>query len=148
MLRSEFADVPEAMEIVRFIRAGNHRALCMPRAGLRQANPMTPNSAAKLGIFAGGGDLPLKLAEACRAQGRGLFLIGIEGSAGAEIESFPHAWAGIGAIARTHKLSRTQAAGRSFFAGIVRRPDFRKLKPDRKGAVLLTKILAAAAQRR
>lgn len=30
----EFADVPEAMEIVRFVRAGAHRALCMPRAGL------------------------------------------------------------------------------------------------------------------
>lgn len=30
----EFADVPEAMEIVRFIRAGTHRALCLPRAGL------------------------------------------------------------------------------------------------------------------
>ena len=30
----QFADVPEAMEIVHFIRAGTHRALCLPRAGL------------------------------------------------------------------------------------------------------------------
>ena len=30
----QFADVPEAMEIVRFIRGGTHRALCLPRPGL------------------------------------------------------------------------------------------------------------------
>ncbi|MFZ1990574.1 MAG: acyl-ACP--UDP-N-acetylglucosamine O-acyltransferase [Alphaproteobacteria bacterium] len=30
----QFADVPEAMEIVRFIRAGTHRSLCLPRPGL------------------------------------------------------------------------------------------------------------------
>ena len=30
----QFADVPEAMEIVRFVRAGTHRALCLPRPGL------------------------------------------------------------------------------------------------------------------
>jgi UDP-N-acetylglucosamine acyltransferase len=30
----EFADVPEAMEIVHFIKAGTHRALCLPRPGL------------------------------------------------------------------------------------------------------------------
>ena len=30
----QFGDVPEAMEIVKFIRAGNHRSLCLPRPGL------------------------------------------------------------------------------------------------------------------
>lgn len=107
---------------------------------------MIPNSEAKLGIFAGGGDLPLKLAEACRAQGRGFFVIGIEGSAGPEIEAFPHAWAGIGAIARAHKLLKDNACREIVFAGVVKRPDFKTMKLDHKGVRLLPKIVHAAAR--
>lgn len=107
---------------------------------------MTPNSEAKLGIFAGGGDLPLKLAEACRARGRAFFVIGIEGSAGPEIEAFPHAWAGIGAIARAHKLLKAEACREIVFAGIVKRPDFKNIKLDHKGVRLFPKVIHAAAR--
>ncbi|MFZ1990575.1 MAG: UDP-2,3-diacylglucosamine diphosphatase LpxI [Alphaproteobacteria bacterium] len=107
---------------------------------------MTPNNNTKLGIFAGGGDLPLKLAEACRANGRPFFVIGIEGSAGPEIESFPHAWAGIGAIARAHKLLKDEGCGEVVFAGIVKRPDFKNIKLDHKGVRLLPKVVHAAAR--
>jgi len=107
---------------------------------------MTANSKAKLGIFAGGGDLPLKLAEACRTHGRPFFVIGIEGSAGPEIEAFPHAWAGIGAIARAHKLLKDQGCAELVFAGIVKRPDFKNIKLDHKGVRLLPKVVHAAAR--
>ena len=107
---------------------------------------MTPNNEAKIGILAGGGDLPLKIAEACRASGRLYFVIGIEGCAGPEIEAFPHAWAGIGAIARAHKLLKDERCREIVFAGVVRRPDFKKIKLDHKGARLLPKIIHAAAR--
>jgi len=107
---------------------------------------MTTNKEAKLGIFAGGGDLPLKLAEACREKGRAFYVIGIEGSAGPEIEVFPHAWAGIGAIARAHKLLKEHGCREIVFAGVVRRPDFKTIKLDHKGIRLLPKVLHAAAR--
>ena len=107
---------------------------------------MTPSSEAKLGIFAGGGDLPLKLAEACRARGRAFFVIGIEGCAGHEIEAFPHAWAGIGAIARAHKLLKGEGCAEIVFAGIVKRPNFKNIKLDHKGVRLLPKVVHAAAR--
>jgi DUF1009 family protein len=107
---------------------------------------MTANKGAKLGILAGGGDLPLKLAEACRTSGRPFFILGIEGSAGPEIEAFPHEWAGIGAIARAHKILKEAGCEEIVFAGIVRRPNFRTIKLDRKGALLLPKVLRAATR--
>jgi UDP-2,3-diacylglucosamine hydrolase len=35
----------------------------------------------KLGIIAGGGDLPVRLLEACRSVGREVFILGLEGHA-------------------------------------------------------------------
>jgi UDP-2,3-diacylglucosamine hydrolase len=42
---------------------------------------MTAPSAAPLGIVAGGGDLPLAVAEAAAAVGRPVFVVGLTGSA-------------------------------------------------------------------
>lgn len=107
---------------------------------------MTQNRPTKLGILAGGGDLPLKLAQGAQARGRELFVIAIEGCAGAEIEAYPHAWCPIGMVGQAQKLLRDAACSDVVFAGVVRRPDFRKLKLDRKGAALLPKVLSAAAK--
>ena len=58
----------------------------------------------KLGIAAGGGVLPLKLAEAARAQGREVFIVGIKGAAGPSIETWPHDWIRVGAMGRFLRL--------------------------------------------
>ena len=105
-----------------------------------------PANTPKLGILAGGGDLPLKLAQACQAKGRGFLMIGLEGCAGPEIEAYPHEWSALGSVARTYKLLRDAGCSEVVLAGNVRRPDFRQIKPDRKGAVLLAKVVGAAVR--
>lgn len=98
----------------------------------------------KLAILAGGGDLPLKLAEACTALHRPFIVIGLEGIARPEVEAFPHAWTGIGTVGRTLKIMRDEGCKAITLAGNVRRPDFSKLKLDWKGTRLLPKIIGAA----
>ncbi len=54
--------------------------------------------APKLGIVAGGGALPAKLAEKCREIGRPYFVLAIEGEAeAATVADAPHAWIRLGA---------------------------------------------------
>ena len=53
--------------------------------------------AAKLGIVAGGGELPARVVEACRAQGRELFVLAFEGQTEpAAVEGVEHAWVRLG----------------------------------------------------
>ena len=99
-----------------------------------------------LGIIAGGGNLPLRLAEACTIAGRKFLLLGLEGYADKAIEAHPHAWSALGTFDRTLKLLKDAACTEVVFAGVVRRPDFTKIKLDWHGARLLPKIVQAAAR--
>lgn len=98
----------------------------------------------KVGIVAGGGDLPLKLAEACRSTGIPFYVVGIDGWAGPEIEAYDHDRMGLGQIGRALKLLKDAGCTSVVIAGYVKRPDFTKLKLDMTGAKLLPKIIAAA----
>jgi len=100
----------------------------------------------KLGLIAGGGDLPASVAARCEAEGRPLYVIRLEGFAGPEMQ----AWAGgdfgmaqIGGILKALKAKGCEAV---CLAGYVNRPDFKLLKPDLKGATLLPGIIKAATQ--
>src|SRR5260370_8517789 len=54
----------------------------------------------RLGIVAGGGALPRHLVECCRAAGRDVFILALEGAAEpATVEGVPHAWCRLGAAA-------------------------------------------------
>ena len=56
---------------------------------------------ARLGIVAGGGGLPRRLVETCRATGREVFVLALEGAADHEtVADVPHAWCPIGAAGR------------------------------------------------
>lgn len=98
----------------------------------------------KVGIIAGGGDLPLKLAESCRSTGTPFHIVGIDGWAGPEIEAFEHSRMGLGQVGLALKLLKEAACDSVVIAGYVKRPDFRKMKLDMTGAKLLPKIIAAA----
>ncbi len=98
----------------------------------------------KLGIVAGSGPVPLKLAEACTAMGRPLFVVGIEGEARSEIEAYEHTWARLGAIGTALEALRTAGCEDVCIIGPVKRPDFSKLRPDWTGARLLPRVLNAA----
>jgi DUF1009 family protein len=101
---------------------------------------------AVLGIIAGCGNLPLRLADACANVGRKFLLLGLEGYADKAIEAYPHAWSALGTFDRTLKLLKGAGCAEVVFAGVVRRPDFTKVKLDWHGARLLPKIVQAAAR--
>ncbi len=99
----------------------------------------------KLAVIAGGGALPLRIADACREHRNGVFVIGLTGWAEPEdLAPFDHDWASVGEIGKILKLCAGRGCDAVTFAGIVRRPDFSSLKVDWRGAKLLPKALAAA----
>jgi DUF1009 family protein len=100
----------------------------------------------KLGLIAGGGGLPLALAEHCRTTGRPLHVIRLRGFAGPELEPYPGDTAGIAEIGRIVRLAREAGCDALCFAGVVRRPDFVALKPDLKGLAWLPGAAMAAGQ--
>jgi DUF1009 family protein len=99
-----------------------------------------------LGIIAGGGNLPLRLAAACAESGRKFLLVAIENYADKTVEAFPHAWTSLGTLGHTIKLLKEAGCEEVVFAGVVRRPDFSKLKLDWRGARLLPKVVRAASR--
>lgn len=99
-----------------------------------------------LGIIAGGGDLPIAIAEAATQSGRQVFVVALTGSADERVDRFPHEWSGIGEVGKTLKLLRAHACDEILLAGRVARPRFSDLKVDAKGITLLPRVIAAARQ--
>ena len=97
-----------------------------------------------LGIIAGGGDLPIAVAESAVDAGRPVFVVALRGSADEAIARFPHEWAGIGEVGKTLKLLRDHQCTEITLVGRVARPRFSDLKVDAKGLMLLPKVVAAA----
>lgn len=100
----------------------------------------------KLGIIAGGGALPLRVAAACRARGESLHVIRLEGAADQEWDDWPGDDCGIGEAGKILRLLKEQGCDAVVFAGMVRRPNFKTLKVDWRGAALLPKVIASAAR--
>ena len=98
----------------------------------------------KLGIIAGGGQLPLKLADVCRETGRPYAVCALSGWADQEVEDHPHRWFGIGELSNLTKYFTNEGVKQVVFAGNVQRPDFKNLKIDWAGAKLLPRALMAA----
>lgn len=98
----------------------------------------------KLGLIAGGGGLPLALAEHCRQAGRPYFVVRLRGFADAAMDAHPGEGAGIAEIGRIVKLARDAGCEALCFAGVVRRPDFSALKPDLRGLSWLPGAMLAA----
>lgn len=85
----------------------------------------------KLGILAGGGDLPARLVQACREAGREVFVIALEGQADeSKLIGVPHARVRLGAAGTTVKLLREAGVEELVMAGTVRRPSITQLRPD------------------
>ena len=100
----------------------------------------------KLGLIAGGGDLPAAVAARCDTEGRPVFSIDMAGFAAPHLTRWPGAEFGMAQIGAILKALKAEACTTVCLAGIVNRPDFKSLKPDFKGATLLPGIVAAATQ--
>jgi UDP-2,3-diacylglucosamine hydrolase len=99
----------------------------------------------RLGIIAGGGVLPVKVAAAARAAGRGVFIVGLEGFADpAILAPWPHEIRRLGAASRIIAALRENGCQDLVMIGPVRRPSLLDLRPDVEGAKLLARIGRAA----
>ena len=103
------------------------------QADLRPWGELPPNAtgqaARRIGILAGGGRLPLTIAESVIARGGSVHIVGIEGEADPGIARFPHTWVNWGQVGRMVSTLRKRADA-MVIAGSVRRPDLWKLRPD------------------
>ena len=100
----------------------------------------------KLGIIAGGGDLPARIISACDARNDPWHLIKINGAADDALASRAGEECGIGEAGKILRLLKENDCDAVVFAGNVRRPDFSSVKVDWRGAALLPKVIAAAAR--
>jgi DUF1009 family protein len=100
----------------------------------------------RLGLIAGGGDLPQTVALRCEAEGRPLYIIRLEGFADPHLVRWPGGDFGMAEIGRILKAMKAEGCEAVCFAGYVNRPDFKTLKPDFKGTTLLPGIVAAATK--
>ncbi len=94
-----------------------------------------------LGIIAGSGGLPRRLVDSCRAAGREVFVLALEGEADpATVADAPHAWCRLGGAATALDLLRAHGVGELVLAGGVRRPALAGLRPDWRAAKFLARV--------
>lgn len=98
----------------------------------------------KLGLVAGGGRLPIALAQRCRAAGRPLFVVRLTGFADAALGEFDGGEAGVVELGRVFALLHGAKCEAVCLAGQVARPDFSALKPDLRGLKAMPGLIAAA----
>lgn len=94
----------------------------------------------KLGIVAGQGALPARIIAACRETGRAFFVIALDGQTDpAVVTGTPHVWMRLGAAEAAIRKLREAGAEEVVLAGAVTRPSLRALRPDLRGARLLSR---------
>ncbi len=120
-----FGSDPRVAEILAFIRADSRRGLCrawpQPRrrggagGGLMAAEP--------LGIIAGGGPVPRRVADAARAAGRPVFVVVLEGHGDpAAWAGYPHVVLRFGLAARMLSWLKERGVRQLVLCGTVTRP--------------------------
>ncbi|HYM31947.1 MAG TPA: UDP-2,3-diacylglucosamine diphosphatase LpxI [Candidatus Cybelea sp.] len=107
--------------------------------------PKPADSEARLGIIAGSGSLPLRLAEAAAGMARPPFIVAIGREAdAATLRNRDHAHVELGAVGKLVDVLREAGCTQVVMAGKIRRPNFHELRPDWRGLKLLPRVVAAA----
>jgi UDP-2,3-diacylglucosamine hydrolase len=95
----------------------------------------------RLGIIAGAGGLPRRIIESCRARGRDIFVLALQGAAEpATVAGVPHAWCRMGAAAKGLGLLRDNGVTELVLAGSIRRPTLAAVRPDWRAAKFFAKV--------
>ena len=95
----------------------------------------------KLGIIAGGGSLPRRVIDICRASGRDYYVIAIEGHALPQcLEDTPHSWIRIGTAGSGLNILKQENVKEIVMIGDVDMPSLKDLHPDLKTAKFFTKL--------
>ncbi|WP_181701826.1 LpxI family protein [Chthonobacter albigriseus] len=103
--------------------------------------PLDP-SRPTLGIIAGGGAVPVTVADAAAEAGRPVVVFAIRGEASPSVESYPHHWIRWGEIGRLFDLMVREKVGDLVICGSVTRPDFTSIRVDLGAVLSLPKILS------
>ena len=98
----------------------------------------------KLGLIAGGGSLPVEIAQHCEQAGRPFFVARLTGFAGPEMADFPGTEVGLGEFGKCIRALKRAGCKSICLAGQVGRPDFAQLKLDLRGVAMLPSMLLAA----
>ena len=101
-----------------------------PVSNQRDAQQRASATSRKVGVLAGGGSLPVVVAESVAARGETVHIVAIRGEANQEIARFPHTWVDMGQIGRMVATLRGEGVTDLVIAGSVRRPDLWKVRPD------------------
>jgi len=98
--------------------------------------------APKLGIIAGGGDLPGLVAAACRAQGRPFHILALLGHADAKVigDDAPQDWVRLGEAGTGFERLRQAGVAEVVMIGPVRRPTILELAPDFRTARFFARV--------
>ena len=89
----------------------------------------------KLGILAGGGELPARIIEHCQQTERDFFVIAFEDQTRPEtVADVPHAWVRLGAVGNALTLLHEAGVQDLVMAGAIRRPSLGALRPDARAA--------------
>jgi len=95
----------------------------------------------KLGVIAGDGMMPVEIINHCNRVGREIFVVGIEPYAKEEqLKNAPHTFAKIGEAGKILKTMAKNDVREIVLAGGVKRPSFKELIPDWKGAKIMAKL--------
>jgi len=100
---------------------------------------------AVLGIIAGGGELPIAIAESARDHGQTVFILALEGLADVqEVEAFAHEQVSLGELGKAFRALKDAGCENVTLAGRVARPEWSALRFDTRGTLALPKVVAAA----
>ena len=95
----------------------------------------------RLGIVAGGGDLPARLVDVCRQSGREVYVVAFEGETDpAAVDGVEHVWTRFGGLTATLDSLRDAGIGELVLVGPVRRPSLSELAGDLRAARFMAKI--------
>ncbi len=101
----------------------------------------------RLGLIAGGGDVPGDVADAALNAGMDVHVLAFEGVTEPDLLArLPHSFIRFDKVGRTVDILTREKCDTVCMVGKVARPDFGKLRPDLAGIGLLGKVIAAAAR--
>jgi len=93
-----------------------------------------------LGILAGAGPLPRRIADTARDAGRPVFVVAFEGQTDpATVDGLPHAWMRLGATSRTLEALHAAGCGEVVMAGPMQRPALSSLSLDMRSTLAIAR---------
>ena len=116
----------------------------MPAQEVTLGAPVPARRWDRLAILAGGGALPVRLAEACEREGAPFAVIRLAGYADEGTARFGGPECGIAEVGKCVRLMRQAGCDALVMAGVVARPDLSALAPDWRGVALLPRVVRAA----